>query len=181
MPPLLSTQGLTKWFGHTHALDDVDFDLEPGELHVLFGENGAGKSTLAKIISGVYAPDAGTIHLGERAVEIPSPTHARAFGIATVFQDFSLIPSLAVLDNLFLGKEMTSGLFLDRPAMRRRGLACDATARGRSACVRLRRAIPRRLDETCRTAPHACSSASSWRRSTPRGSTRCWRCSGTWS
>ncbi len=136
---LLEARSLSKSFGITRALDAVDFDLSGAETHVLFGENGAGKSTLVKILSGAYAPDAGSISVAGRPAEIGSPAAARALGIATVFQDFSLIPTISALDNLFLGKEQRTWGLLDRQAMR---------SRARQVCERLQLDIDlgRRVD-----------------------------------
>lgn len=120
---LLEVRGVSKSFGVTRALTAVDFDLAAGETQVLFGENGAGKSTLVKILSGAYPADAGRITIGGRPVEMRSPHQARQNGIATVFQEFSLVPSLSVLDNLFLGREMTARGRLDRKAMTKRAQA----------------------------------------------------------
>ncbi|MGH7076325.1 MAG: sugar ABC transporter ATP-binding protein [Stellaceae bacterium] len=115
---LLTAHSLTKSFGATVALRAVDFELLAGETHVLFGENGAGKSTLVKILSGVVSADIGEIRIHGQRVTIGSPATARALGIATVFQDFSLVRTVSVLDNLFLGKEMTHAGLLDRRRMR---------------------------------------------------------------
>jgi len=123
MNALLATSALSKSFGATAALRDIDFELLRGETHVLFGENGAGKSTLVKILAGVIPPDAGEIRLIGRPVTITSPASARAHGIVTVFQDFSVVPTISVLDNLFLGKEMTRAGWLDRRQMALRARA----------------------------------------------------------
>jgi ribose transport system ATP-binding protein len=123
MPPLLETRSISKSFGITRALDNVDFTVTGGETHILFGENGAGKSTLVKILSGAYRADSGSIVMEGTPVEIHSPTDARQHGIATVFQDFSLVPTICALDNLFLGKERTSWGFLNRGSMRGRAKA----------------------------------------------------------
>jgi ribose transport system ATP-binding protein len=117
MDALLSTSALSKSFGATAALQDVDFELLGGETHVLFGENGAGKSTLVKILAGVITPDAGEIRLRGQPIAITSPASARAHGIATVFQDFSVVSTISVLDNLFLGKEISCAGWLDRRQM----------------------------------------------------------------
>src|SRR5690606_30361808 len=95
-------RGIVKRFGGVQALRGVDFDLVPGEVHVLLGENGAGKSTLVKILSGVEVPDEGTIEVDGAPVQIGSPARARELGIATIFQEFSLAPHLTVAENLHL-------------------------------------------------------------------------------
>src|SRR5690349_9283504 len=98
--PLWRLQGITKQFPGVRANDDVCISLNAGEIHGLLGENGCGKSTLIKILSGVQQPDSGTIcHLGE-PVTFANPAAARAAGIATVYQEFSLIPHLTVAENI---------------------------------------------------------------------------------
>jgi ribose transport system ATP-binding protein len=101
---LLNAQGLDKSFPGVHALEDVDFDLREGEVHILLGENGAGKSTLMKIISGTLLKDKGRILLQGEEVEIAGPGHARDLGIGMVYQELSLVPALSVAENIFLGR-----------------------------------------------------------------------------
>jgi ribose transport system ATP-binding protein len=113
--PLLSLEAITKRFPGVLALDRVDFDLRPGEVHVLFGENGAGKSTLTSIAAGALRPDAGGIAFRGAQIQLHSVHHARSLGISAVFQDFSLVPQMTVEENLFLGAEATrSGLLNKR-------------------------------------------------------------------
>jgi len=119
-PPVLRLRGVTKWFPGVQALRGVDFDLRPGEVHVLFGENGAGKSTLINIVAGALRPDAGEIELRGRPVQFRSVHDARQRGISAVFQEFSLVPGLTVEENLFLGAEPTTGALINKPEMRRR-------------------------------------------------------------
>ena len=117
-PALLELSGISKRFPGALALDGVDFDLRPGEVHALFGENGAGKSTLINIVAGIFPPDSGEVrYRGERVSEF-SPHRARAAGISPVFQEFSLVPDLTVEDNLFLGRERSRFGVLDRLSMR---------------------------------------------------------------
>ncbi|QKE82632.1 ATP-binding cassette domain-containing protein [Arthrobacter sp. NEB 688] len=104
-PPLLSLRGVTKTFGAVNALTDIDLDVARGEVVALVGDNGAGKSTLVKVLSGVHAPDAGTISFDGRPVTVADPSAAIALGIATVFQDLALCENLDVVGNLFLGQE----------------------------------------------------------------------------
>ena len=114
-------RGICKAFHGVPALTDVDFDLRAGETHALVGENGAGKSTLMKILQGVYALDAGEIRVHGSTVR-PRTTHdARAAGIGMVFQEFSLVPTLTVAQNVFLDREPRTalGLLNDRRAVRR--------------------------------------------------------------
>ena len=107
-PPLLQLEGLTKRFPGVLALDQVDFELRPGEVHVLFGENGAGKSTLISIIAGALRPDGGEMRFRGQPIQLTSVHHARSLGISAVFQEFSLVPQLTVEQNLFLGAETTA-------------------------------------------------------------------------
>ena len=115
--PLLELRAIRKQFPGVVALDNVEFILNPGETHVLFGENGAGKSTLISMIAGVYQPTAGEIRFRGKRVDIDSVHHARALGISAVFQEFSLVGQLTVEQNLFLGAEQTTGPFLNRRAL----------------------------------------------------------------
>ncbi|MCB2227077.1 MAG: sugar ABC transporter ATP-binding protein [Desulfarculaceae bacterium] len=114
---LLAATGVTMTFPGVKALDEVSFDLRAGEVHVLFGENGAGKSTLTKILAGSYIPDQGEIFLRGKKVDLKTPTDARRLGVSAVYQEFSLVPQLTVLENLFLGREMTKRGMLDNAGM----------------------------------------------------------------
>ena len=118
--PLLRLKNVCKHFPGTLALDNVNMDVRPGEVHVLFGENGAGKSTLIQIMAGVVTPTSGKVMLNDEEVVIGSVQHARELGISTVFQEFSLIPQLTVEENLFLGSEIVAGPFLKKQALTRR-------------------------------------------------------------
>ncbi len=115
---LLRLHGICKNFGGVRALDFVDFELDQGEVHVLFGENGAGKSTLINILAGAVHPDEGSITLNGRQVQLESVHDARNQGIAAVFQEFSLAPDLTVEQNIFLGAEPMAGLILDKGTAR---------------------------------------------------------------
>jgi ribose transport system ATP-binding protein len=117
-PPLLRLTGVTKHFPGVVALDQVDFELCPGEVHVLFGENGAGKSTLISIVAGAYGPTRGSMHLQGEPIELRSVHDARRKGISAVFQEFSLVPQLTIEENLFLGGEPTRGGVLSKQEMR---------------------------------------------------------------
>src|SRR5215470_14220531 len=116
-PVLLQLEKISKHFPGVVALDDVDFDLRPGEVHVLFGENGAGKSTLISLVAGVYRPTAGRIEFRGETIDLTSVHQARQRGISAVFQEFSLVPQLTVEENLFLGAELTDGHLLSKRAM----------------------------------------------------------------
>ena len=98
-----SASGLHKRFGATHAVDDVSLVFRPGQVHCLLGENGAGKSTIGKMLGGLYAPDRGDIRLDGTRLPPGDMAAARAAGIALVFQELSLAPSLSVRDNICLG------------------------------------------------------------------------------
>jgi ribose transport system ATP-binding protein len=117
--PLLQTVGISKQYPGVLALDRVDFDLRPGEVHILFGENGAGKSTLISILAGVQLPTAGEVRFRGERVVLESVHHARNLGISAVFQEFSLVPQLTVEENLFLGAEFTRHGMLDKRRLRR--------------------------------------------------------------
>jgi ABC-type sugar transport system ATPase subunit len=112
--PAASAYGITKQFGATRALDHVDFDVMPGEIHALVGENGAGKSTLARVLSGVHRPDRGEVAVDGKAHHFNSPHDAIVAGIATIPQELRLVPALSVAENLTLD---------DPPVRRRLGIA----------------------------------------------------------
>ena len=119
-PPRAELRGISKRFAATQALDDVSFDLVPGEIHALVGENGAGKSTLVKILAGVHQPDGGTIRLDGVTTQIHGPAHARALGIAVVHQEPRLFPDLTVAENVFIGHAPSGRLgTIDWGGMRR--------------------------------------------------------------
>ena len=123
--PLLEASGLGKRYGATTALDGVSFALRPGEVCGLLGENGAGKSTLVKILSGVVAPDSGHLRLGGAPYAPRTILDARRSGVATAFQELSLVPTLSVAVNLFLPRPRTNALQL----VARRALEEEAGAR----------------------------------------------------
>ena len=114
-------EGITKSFGGVQALKGVDFELRKGEVHALLGGNGAGKSTVMKMLVGANTPDAGTIEVDGQQVQIPTAQAARELGIAMIFQEFSVIPTMTVAQNMFLTREPRtgSGLIDDREARRR--------------------------------------------------------------
>jgi len=112
---LLEMRAIEKSFNGISVLKKADFTLHKGEVHALMGVNGAGKSTLMKILTGVYAKDEGTILLDGKEIDISSPKAAEQIGIAMIFQEFSLIPTLTVAQNIFLKREprLFSGFVID--------------------------------------------------------------------
>ncbi|NMM46655.1 sugar ABC transporter ATP-binding protein [Rhodospirillaceae bacterium KN72] len=105
MSTLVELKSVTKSFHGVNAVKSVDFDLRAGEIHSLLGENGAGKSTLTKIIAGVYEPNEGEVLFKGKKINFSNPHEALENGIAMVFQETSLVPSLTVAQNLYLGRE----------------------------------------------------------------------------
>ncbi len=123
--PLLEMRGVSKAFPGVQALDNVDFEVYPGEVVALLGENGAGKSTLMKILSGAYHMDQGEIRLRGEQVTPQNPHHAQKLGISIIYQEFNLTPNQSVATNIFLGREPKERgpgrffRFVDRHYMRR--------------------------------------------------------------
>lgn len=117
--PLVEMVAVSRHFPGVKALDGVNFTLHSGEVHVLFGENGAGKSTLISLLAGVYRPTSGVMRVNGRQVEFASVRESRAAGVGAVFQEFSLVPTMTVAENIFLGDEPLAGGLIDRRAMRR--------------------------------------------------------------
>lgn len=103
--PLLEMKGIGKSFPGVKALDGVNFDLVPGEVHALMGENGAGKTTLIKILAGAYTPDSGSILLDGREAAPQSPLHAMSLGIGAIHQELDLLPYLSAAENIFIGRQ----------------------------------------------------------------------------
>ncbi len=118
--PVLRMEGLTKRFGATCALDNVFFELRPGEVRALLGENGAGKSTLVKILSGALRADAGRMTIEGRPYAPDGPLAGRRRGVSMIYQELTLCPHLTVAENIMLGQEVRRGFLADRPAMKRR-------------------------------------------------------------
>ena len=110
MNKFLETKNITKTFGKLKALDDVNFNLYRGKIHGLLGENGAGKSSLMNVLSGIYKPEKGIIYLDGQRQNISSPDIASQLGIGMVHQEFRLVESFSIKDNLTLSK---SNIFKD--------------------------------------------------------------------
>jgi ribose transport system ATP-binding protein len=123
VPPRLEMCGVSKRFGATRALHDVNLHVRPGEVLALVGENGAGKSTLMKILSGAHPPDQGEMRLDGQPYRPHNPLDARRSGVAMIYQELSLAPHLSVMENILLGIEPTTGPFVRWPEMRRRATA----------------------------------------------------------
>jgi ribose transport system ATP-binding protein len=147
--PVVRLRGVTKRFPGVLAVDSVDLDIAPGEVHVVAGENGAGKSTLMKLLSQVERPDEGTIEIGGAPVAFHGPGHAQRLGVAMIYQELALAPHLTVAQNLFLGREPGRFGTLDRRAESRRarellegvGLDVDPDRRVSSLSVAARQRV----------------------------------------
>ncbi len=109
---VLELRNISKRFPGVQALSDVTFTCKKGEVHALVGENGAGKSTLIKTLSGAHQPDSGEIILKGQRVSIRSPHDALRLGIGVIYQEFTLIPYLNTVENIFLGHEETNAGFV---------------------------------------------------------------------
>ncbi len=159
-PHLVEMTGIAKAFAGVPAIRAADFALRKGEIHALVGENGAGKSTLIKILTGVHSRDRGEVRLNTRAVAFRQPIEAQRAGIATIYQEFTLAPSLTVAANIFLGQErLTHGLLDHRreravavELLQHLGAQIDPTALvsdltvAQQQIVEIARALARRAD-----------------------------------
>lgn len=103
--PIIECRGLDKWYSGVHALKNVSLSVRQGEVLGLVGDNGAGKSTLIKILSGVHSPDRGEILMDGKPVKIRTPKAAMNLGIETIYQYNSMIPTMSIARNLFIGRE----------------------------------------------------------------------------
>jgi len=137
MPLAVEMSGVRKVFPGVVANDNVDFAVEQGQIHALVGENGAGKTTLMNVLYGLYRPDAASIKIRGEPVRIRKNADAIALGIGMVHQSFKLVPSFTVEENIILGAEPGSSMFLNQRAIRasvieisdRFGLKVDPEAR----------------------------------------------------
>jgi ABC-type sugar transport system ATPase subunit len=121
---LLTMRGICKSFAGVQVLKDVDFDLQAGEVHVLAGENGAGKTTLIKILAGIHSDYRGNIELNGKPLKLKSAADAARKGISAIHQDMSLVSSMSVEDNLFLGRERAKArVWVDRDTQRKAALS----------------------------------------------------------
>lgn len=118
--PLMRMSNIVKHFPGAKALDGVDLEVLPGEVHCLLGQNGAGKSTLIKVLAGAHQPDSGTITIESTEVKIANPVTALKLGIATMYQELDVVDGLTVAENVYLGHELSSaGISKRREATRR--------------------------------------------------------------
>jgi len=116
--PILELRHIYKAFPGVQALNDVSMEVYAGEVHALVGENGSGKSTLAKCLAGVHQPESGQIIFNSEVVSFHSPLDARSAGISTIYQEFSLVPTLTVAENIYLGRyPLTPAGLIDWAAM----------------------------------------------------------------
>ena len=114
---ILRMKNISKRFPGVYALKNVDFELKRGEVHALLGENGAGKSTLIKVLGGIYHAEEGEIEIEGKNVSITSVQDAEENGIAIIHQELVLVPYMSVAENIYLGREAGSGIFVDRSEM----------------------------------------------------------------
>lgn len=111
--PSLRVSKISKSFPGVHALVDVNLEVAKGEIHALLGENGAGKSTLLKILSGAQPPDSGEMEFAGQPLVLANPHDAQRLGIVTIYQEFTLAPNMTVAENVFIGREPGSGVFVN--------------------------------------------------------------------
>ena len=122
--PALEAREITKRFDGVHALENAGLSVRPGEIHALLGENGAGKSTLIKVLTGIYAPDSGTVLRNGEAVEFANVRVANHAGVVALYQELSVIPSISVAENILLGDQTPSrGGIVQWKTLRRRARA----------------------------------------------------------
>jgi simple sugar transport system ATP-binding protein len=110
--PIIEAKGLHKWYSGVHALKGVDFHVDQGEVVGLVGDNGAGKTTLIKILSGVHKQDKGEIRIEGKPASIDTPKTAMDLGIETIYQTNSMVPTMSIARNLFIGREPLKWSFM---------------------------------------------------------------------
>ena len=162
--PILKMTGISKRFPGVLALEDVHLEVGQAEIHALLGENGAGKSTLLKILSGAHSANSGKIELFGELVAFASPHDAQRAGIVTIYQEFTLAPDMTIAENVFIGREPGSRLFMSW-----RRLAEDTSA------ITDKIGLKRDPMTPCAISR---SPSSSWSRSPARF--RCGRSSSSW-
>ncbi|MEP1446068.1 MAG: ATP-binding cassette domain-containing protein [Paraglaciecola sp.] len=106
---IVKLSNVSQFFGSVIALQDINIEIYPAEVHCLLGDNGAGKSTLIKILAGIYQPSQGEVRFEDQAVRLKSAKQALDLGIATVYQDLALVPLMSISRNFFMGREITKG------------------------------------------------------------------------
>lgn len=111
---LLEMSGIQKYFPGVHALDNAFISVNKGEVHALVGENGAGKSTLMRVLTGICKKDGGKIKFRGKEIEPANPRHSQELGIGIIHQELNLMPHLTVAQNIFIGRELKKGIFLDQ-------------------------------------------------------------------
>jgi len=156
-PSALEVRGLTKEFPGVRALDGVAFTLRHGEIHAVIGQNGAGKSTMINVLSGMLVPDSGELRLAGAPVAVGNTRRAIELGIATVYQELSLLPNLTVAQNIVLGREPRRHGLLDVGAMRlsaREALARVGVAIGEDVRVGTLSIAERQLVEIAKALAH---------------------------
>ena len=122
--PALEARDIVKRFDGVHALENARLSVRAGEIHALLGENGAGKSTLIKVLTGIYAPDSGTLVRGGEEVEFANVRVANRAGVVALYQELSVIPSISVAENILLGEQTPSrGGLVQWKTLRRRARA----------------------------------------------------------
>lgn len=114
---IMEMKNISKSFPGVKALDSVNFDLKPGEIHALIGENGAGKSTLIKCLGGQHTPSEGEIYINGEKVDIVNARISKDHGIGVIYQEFNLVPAFTIAENIYLGREYKKGAVIDRAGM----------------------------------------------------------------
>ena len=114
---VLKLENIVKKFSGVVALDNVSLEIKKGEIHALMGENGAGKSTLIKTCTGAIKPDDGTIFVNGKSFKYMTPQLSEENGIAVIYQEFNLVDELSAAENIFLGKKLSNGPFINKKAM----------------------------------------------------------------
>ncbi|MBZ8176608.1 ATP-binding cassette domain-containing protein [Corynebacterium poyangense] len=119
METILELKNVSKSFGPVQVIKDVSLKVHPGKVQALLGENGAGKSTIIKMMAGVYQPDSGEIIVDGQPVRFPNTKEAEKYGIATIYQELNLVPSMSVAENIMLGRTPATGGLVNFPELKR--------------------------------------------------------------